>query len=253
MNNLDVRGVPDCFTIISGNTEIADCYYEKENAVPFIIANGKLYLGENGDGHWSVGNEIIGISYSEMYDSEKYDEHEIYDLETKRDKAVTELCRSDKNYIAGRIWINELNEKYSIISFWGSEVKNKSEINTNVINELLNKFGISKDFTIIVVFDETDKGKIVKYTKWNLYIPKMGKNQKNAYELHLMNSKDKHAATEDFRKNRDKKIGRKLTNDKGVEMPVAQYRSMIYSENINRIIRNVLKEYIDKNAKGIIF
>jgi hypothetical protein len=68
-----------------------------------------------------------------------------------------------------------------------------------------------------------------------------------------MNARDKHDATATFRTTRDKKIGQKLTNDKGVEMPVAQYMAMVRSENISRIIKNVLREYIYKDTKRIIF
>ena len=78
----------------------------------------------------------------------------------------------------------------------------------------------------------------------------MNERQKKARELHLMNAHDKHDATKDFRKNRDKKIGQKLTNDKGVEMPVAQYRNMIYGENnkkFGRIIREAINKYLKQN------
>jgi hypothetical protein len=70
-----------------------------------------------------------------------------------------------------------------------------------------------------------------------------------------MNANDKYNATDGFRKTRDRLIGKKLTNDNGVEMPEAQYRSMIYGEGkkVENIIRNVLKEYIYKDRKIIIF
>ena len=46
-----------------------------------------------------------------------------------------------------------------------------------------------------------------------------------------MNAEDKHDATSDFRSNRDRLIGKKLTDKNGVEMPLAKYHSMIRSES----------------------
>ena len=46
-----------------------------------------------------------------------------------------------------------------------------------------------------------------------------------------MNAEDKHDATSDFRSNRDRLIGQKLTDKNGVEMPLAKYYSMIRSES----------------------
>jgi len=261
MEELYAKGWPDTFDVFSGNTKIGVCYYEDESALPFIISNGKIYYGKNGDGHWSIGYDLIGTSQEEIDDLDSFTE--IERIEKKRDDAVWEL-RKDKNYISGRIWSPmytykniKLPFELSVISFWGFDGKTDKKIDGSLIRQIIDYVGADENNVLVVKFndnhDSNGYGKIYNYTDWDFYVPKMSDSQKDVYAVHLMKSKDKHDATADFRTNRDRKIGQKLTNDKGVEMPIAQYRNMIYSENINRIIKNVLKEYIDKNVKRIIF
>lgn len=236
IKGLHAEGVPDYFDIYSGETWIGGCDYNSDDALPFVTSNGKLYVGGSGLGHYSC-------NYS-LKDSDNGD------------------------YAFGRLWfcINQYSQDdydderehevkppfpYSVLSFWNEDEEHT--IDTKLVDELLAKYGIDKNKVLVASFEEDDCGKIYPYTEWNFRITKANERQKDVRAMHLMNAHDKHDATTNFRANRDRKIGQKLTNDKGQEMPVAQYRSMIYSENINRIIRNVLREYIDKNAKGIIF
>jgi hypothetical protein len=111
--------------------------------------------------------------------------------------------------------------------------------------------------TYIAIVDNQDNsvGKLVKYDGGDIQLSTMSDKQREYYAIHLMNAHDKYDATTKFRKNRDRLIGKKLTNDNGIEMPVAQYKHMIYGEGkkVENIIRNVLKEYIYKDRKIIIF
>ena len=177
-----------------------------------------------------------------------------------RDDAANKV-RNGKNALPGRIWTHmripkniKLPFEFAVMSFWGYTEDVNEKVDRNLVRQIIDHVGVDENNLFITKYDDrSDKGKLVKYTDWDFYVPKMSDAQKKAYAIHLMKSKDKHDATADFRTTRDRKIGQKLTNDKGVEMPLAQYRSMIYGENINRIVRNVLKEYIYKNTKRIIF
>lgn len=225
IKDLYAEGDPDSFSIMSGDTEIGECYYGSNDALPFVIANGRLYVGENGLAH----------------DSCKHPRDE------------------KRIYVYGRIWSSiDIEDGFSfpyyVLAFWNNNYE--GTINSKLVDEFLSEQDIDKKEVLVVLWEDIEGEEtdcIMPYTEWNFKLARANERQKKARVLHLMNAHDKHNATADFRTTRDRRIGQKLTNDKGVEMPVAQYRSMIYSENINRIIRNVLREYIDKNAKGIIF
>lgn len=234
INDLYIIGLADNFDIYSGNTLIGCCNMDDEAALPFYLSDGKVYYGKNGDEHRSIGYDIIGISPEYIFSLDN--EWEIEKYEKMRDAAADKV-RACKNALPGRIWThirtsNNAQFNFSVMSFWGynSEVNNK--VDRNLIKQIIDHVGVDENNLFITKFDDKrDQGTLVKYTEWNAYVPKMSDTQKKAYAIHLMKSKDKHNATSDFRTNRDRNIGKKLTNDKGQEMPVAQYRNIIYGEN----------------------
>ena len=76
----------------------------------------------------------------------------------------------------------------------------------------------------------------------------------------MLDSNEKHKLTKDFRNTRDSRIGKKLTDNQGNEMPVAKYRSMIYQESVKRMniliteeqYRRLIREYVDMSEVGQI-
>ena len=238
MDKLFAKGDPDDFVLIRGNETLGYCHWNCDGAFPFIIANRKLYIGQESDGHWSIGNQLIGKGDDEIHNSDKYGDG----LENARDEALRKLYRAPDS-AAGRIWRepksmygqpNSEQIKTPVISFWCDE-NGLKKVDLSVMDELLGKLGIGKDNVLVVTFDDNGHGEVSEYGNWNPEIKQMGEKQKEIYALHLMNAKNKHNATSDFRATRDRKIGQKLTNDKGVEMPMAQYRSMLYQENKKKI------------------
>ena len=227
INRLYADGDPDYFDIMDKGSFVGSCDYDSENAVPFIIANGELHVGDYGMGH-----DEMGCNYE------------------------TDEFSKSSDFAPGRLWL-KINQRkksadfpYSIISFWwGSE---EHIVDSHLVDELLAKFHLDGELVLVASFEEKDYGKVYPYKEWSFKVSKANDSQKEVLAAHLMNAKNKHNATSDFRATRDRNIGKKLTNDKGVEMPVAQYMAMIRSENIKRIIRNVIKEYIHKGNKKMI-
>lgn len=224
IKDLHAEGDVDGFTINSGDTLIAECDIYSIDALPFVIGNGKVYVGEYGDAHPSC-------NYPD--DIRKYED-----------------CAF------GRLWFKIELERgfsfpYHILAFWPEN--NERIIDTKLVEKFFSDYGVDKNKVLVVLWEDIEGEEtdcIMPYTEWNFKLARANERQKKARELHLMNAHDKHNATSDFRNTRDRKIGQKLTNDKGVEMPVAQYRSMIYGENKNRlgrIIREVINQYLRKN------
>lgn len=241
IKGLYVNGEPDDFEIFSAGTFVGSCTFWSNHAIPFVIANNKLYIGSRGKAHGSCNHqsETIGggdIEYGRLW----------LKVETNPDPEYMDY----KGYSEGEINAG-IGIPYSILSFWNGDTPNVIDI--NLVNELFEKYEVDKNKVLVVSFEKDDYGKIYPYIEWNHNTPEASEKQKEARAIHLMNVKNKHNATSDFRATRDRKIGQKLTNDKGVEMSVAQYMAMVHSENINRIVKNVLKEYIDKNTERIIF
>lgn len=256
INDLYIMGQPDYFEIYSGDTIIGYCDMDDEYALPFYLSDEKVYYGKNGDEHRSIGYDIIGVSPEYIFSLD--DGREIERLEKMRDDAANKV-RNGKNALPGRIWTHvrisksvKLPFDISIISFWSYNSNINEKADRNLIRQIINDVGVDENNLFIAKFDDDNYGQgvLVKYANWDLYIPKMSDAQKNAYAIHLMNAKDKRNALTNFLRNRDRLIGKKLTNDKGVEMPVAQYRNMIYGENIkkqDRIIKEVINDYLKKN------
>ena len=226
---LYAKGEIDSFELFNGeNSEYYD--YMDDSAVPFVICNGEIYEGEGELNHLDI---FIGLAGTDNWDDVSYlrKEMEAFD-----------------DFELGRLWVEP---ELSVLSFWGYCDK----VDKQLTNIILDEYAVNHNNTVVVSFNWENETVAIPYNEWDGSLTKMDDNVKAKYAIHLMNAKDKNNATGDFRKTRDRLIGKKLTNDKGVEMPVAQYRSMVYAEGkkIENIIRNVLKEYIYKDRKIIIF
>lgn len=225
IKDLHVEGEPDMFAIYSGDTLIAECDIDSYYAVPFVLCDGKIYVGDRGGAHPSCNypNDI----------------------------------RESENYAFGRIWLeledveNGFYFPYSILVFWCESEEHI--IDTKLVDKFLTDYGVDKNKVLVPLWEDIEGEEtdcIMPYTEWNFKLARANERQKKARELHLMNAHDKYNATADFRTTRDRRIGQKLTNDKGVEMPVAQYRNMIYGENnkrFGRIIKEVINQYLKQN------
>jgi len=257
MEELYIKGQPDSFEIYSGNTLIGYCDDYDEAALPFYLSDGKVYYGKNGDEHRSIGYDIIGVSPEYIFRLNDSDEIEKY--ERMRDAAANKV-RWGKNALPGRIWtrINAIKKiklpfNFSVMSFWGSNNEINEKIDSNLIRQIIDYVGVNENNLFITKYDDGkyDEGKLVRYVDWDFYIPKMSDAQKDIYAIHLMKSQDKRDATADFRNTRDRLIGKKLTNSKGVEMPLAQYKSMLSVESKKRqdsIIKEVINQYLKQKT-----
>ena len=217
-----VDGEADDFVISNGNICVGVCHYKCQDAIPFIICNGKIYEGKPGFGHRSC---------NAPKNAEEYDD-----------------------FIAGRLWIvvpsqsqgdgdfdeyypdnyydqsdEGTNFPYSVLSFWNDE--NEHIIDCDIIDKLLDDYGIDSSDVLVASFNDSDYGSMYSYDEWSFEVEEANERQKEARAIHLMNAEDKHDATSDFRSNRDRLIGKKLTDKNGVEMPLAKYYSMIRSES----------------------
>ena len=212
-------GLPDLMTLWHGDNAVAEYRYCDSTAHPFVIYQGKLYVGDNQETHEQVKGRIQGFEW----DSESID---------------------------GRIWVkaksNEFN--YAVVSFWGVNIS----INAKpYIYELADKLNVNPS-KIVVVYEADsdlsgDMSEPVLLSDWNGNVHSLSQEEGEQRNIHMMNAKEKHDNTSNFRKSRDSKIGKKLTNDKGVEMPMAQYHNMIYQESKNIVIsesqyRRIFKE-----------
>ena len=213
---LYARGEPDSFGLYNGKQFISDYDYMDEAAIPFIICNGRLEDGEPGLTHYDI--------YLQMVDDGEYDDEN--DLYRAADDLRNELEMID-DYELGRLWLG-YEDIPNMLSFWG----NGNSVDKRLIDEFLSSHDVDRNNTFVVCIENTNEETPVKpYNEWRGELTIMNDSMKNIYAIHLMNAKNKHNATGDFRKTRDAKIARKLTNDKGEEMPLAKYRSMIYSES----------------------
>lgn len=71
-------------------------------------------------------------------------------------------------------------------------------------------------------------------------------------EVHLMNSQDKHKALSPYLKDRAKRQGRKLQMSNGEEMTQAEYNSYLHQENVKRMVKGVIMEYLILKTKLVI-
>lgn len=182
---------------------ICNYYFTDPQAYPFIISNNELFIGNKEETH-----DHIKRRYNFGY----------------------EKCRDS---IEGRIWVsakcNEFN--YAVISFWGC--KNDYNVKPQV-GDVIKKLRVNPAKVVIVAESDWDGEEITKpilFSEWNGRIHQTNEEEQKAKELHMMSAKEKHDNTGNFRRLRDKKIGQKLTNDKGEEMPMAKYHNLIYQES----------------------
>ena len=270
INDLFVSGFEDDFTIFYKNSygkniEIGSCTYNEEGAFPFILSNemGGFYVGKEGCAHSTIKCKNVGISASEfdrmLNDALETNDYEKLERVRNLWKEAQNSSNSLNQGISGRVYkgisdnYSDTPFDYTLISFWGDLSGKDRYVNKSVMNKLLSYFNIPQDKVLIVQIGSNYTGRLIPLKEWNNIVPGANKKQKEAYMMHLMKAQDKHDATAAFRLARDKKIGQKLTNSKGEEMPLAQYRSMIYQESKkrNNIIKNVIKEYRIKKMNGI--
>jgi hypothetical protein len=94
------------------------------------------------------------------------------------------------------------------------------------------------------------------YRGGDITLSEMTPGQKEQYTLHLMNAHDKYNATAGYRAIRDNAIysprERAAAKAFGSDT-MAAYHNAVRSENISNIVKSVLKEYIYKDRKFIIF
>lgn len=147
----------------------------------------------------------------------------------------------------GRLMIDYNNNNLSFVAFWEEPSEEEKEIIGRYIG---NPY-------VVVCWDEKDAKafyldcnfKVFTYKEWlesGEYYTEIKKDD-NAFQLHLMNAKDKWNNTSTFRDVRDRKNADKLG-----DMTMAQYHSLIYQESRNRI-RKIIREEIEKllyNDKG---
>ena len=195
---MKIIGTPDYFEIRLDDETIQYNFHDYI-AYPFLIYENRVYIGGSGDTH-------------------RY-------LLSKCD------IDSTKDYVSGRIWTSGKSEKFNhpIVTFWGS----KSDNVKGYVRDISNKLNVNpEDIMVIVGFFNKDP-KNVPFSEWDGYLKPMSDEEKQAKNLHLMNSKDKLQKTSEFRNARDKKMGKKLTKANGEEMPLAKYHSLIYQESEN--------------------
>ena len=217
-----VDGAPDYFDIYKGDEVVGCCEYTDEDAVPFVICNGKMYIGKFGYGHPSC---------NEPDNAEEYDDF----IEGRLWIKVPSSCNGDGDfdeYYPDNPYEQNDDETYfpySLLTFWSGD--EEKLVNKELIEKLLSKYGIDKSEVLVASFSKGDYSSVYSYDEWSFEVEKANERQKKARAIHLMNAGDKHDATSDFRSNRDRLIGKKLTDKNGVEMPLAKYYSMIRSES----------------------
>lgn len=201
-DSVEICGFPDDAELYINNEKVAEYKYSDSKAFPFIIFNNQLYIGEHGSTHSQLlyANKVI----------------------------------DDESGIYGRIWVgakvNEFN--HALVLFWGNINENEEKTNCkDKIYELTRKLKVNPDKVVIGVEFKYRIFKLVPLNGWNGTVHEMSDNEKEALNIHLMNSDEKMKQTKGFRDLRDKKIGKKLTNDKGDEIPMAKYHNLIYQEN----------------------
>ena len=219
-NNVYLSGVCDNMNLIINGETVASYFFTDSTAYPFIIYEGKLYIGDCGETH-----SQLAVSCP---------------VEIK-----------DVNAGAyGRIWvkakINEFN--YAIVAFWGSDCP--LENYKPYVYDVANKLKVNPN-KIMVAVDYWCEIKMTPLSEWDGYIHKSTESEKEQRNLHMMNAGEKHNNTGDFRKTRDKKLGNKLTNDNGEEMPMAQYHNMIYQESKNILVTEEQYNRLFKTRKEI--
>lgn len=219
-SNVRLVGMCDYMNLYVNNKKVASYNYEDSTAYPFIIYKNQLYIGDKGKAHNSMMRQIPHF-------------------------------RNYEDAILGRIWVsaksNEFN--YALVAFWGTN-------NTTVdckpyVLEVAKSLKVNPNKIVVIVGYEGEMN-IQTMQEWNGYAHEATEEEQQAQNLHMMNAKDKYDNTSDFRQTRDRKIGEKLSNDKGQEMPFAQYHNLIYQEGKKNKGIFVTEEQYKKLIENII-
>lgn len=221
-DGVEFVGYPDNMDLIMGGRRVANYMYSDSKAYPFVIQDGKVYIGKNKETHEQV-RARNGLSF---------------DMATSID---------------GRIWTSAKYNlfNYAVVCFWGTQ--NSENVNPYVY-EVAKKLKVDPNKIIIIYGDIDNISKAIKFSYWDGRVHSLSKEEEEQKNIHMMGAQDKHDNTGDFRKSRDSKIGKKLTNDKGVEMPMAQYHNMIYQESKNVFIsESQYKRLFKEGASSILY
>ena len=242
-----IEGRADMFEIYKNGEKISRCMYWDEGAYPFIMTDKDVYIGRESNTHSDVIVSLIGMTETELMErmdnavkSDNYEEMEnVRSLWEKASKLI-----EDGKHVNGRIFTkpnSKIPFNFSIISFWGGD--KAKEMDDKLIKKLLSKFNVSENNLLIAVFNNGNEGELIPYAEWSGSVSKMDDRQKQMYAIHLMNSRDKRKATDGWMRIVNRKIGKKLTNSKGEEMPMAKYRSL-FPENKQYKINKQMKKHI---------
>ena len=113
--------------------------------------------------------------------------------------------------------------------------KSLSSDQLNAIKQVLDHFQVEYDNSYVVIGE-----RIFPFLRlWNgdetIQITQADIDAMNdAKAKHNLPPQQKWQSTENFRQNRDKQLGKKLTMSNGKEIPMAQYHNMIYQEGKNK-------------------
>ena len=253
-----IGGRADMFDVYDNSYQkVASCSFWDDGAYPFIIVNDNAYIGNERSTHSSVVVSNEGLSEEEfdkmMDDAMKNDDYdEMQRLNDIWEKSMNSMD-VDK-HVAGRIFLTPKTNystsfRYQVISFWGDANKDRV-ISKVAVEKIIKNFNVSENNLLVAVFTSGADGELVPYNEWKGSLSAMDDVQKQGRAIHLMNSRDKRNATDDFRRVRDRKIGRKLTNDKGEEMPMAKYRSL-FPENKQYKINKQMGQHIKLNENDL--
>ena len=214
-DDFKLYGYCDSLTLYKGGDVLARYDYKDSTAYPFIIYEGKILIGDCGETHGELYGKSVHKKWTDEFDQ-------------------------DSRYAMGRIWVkakrNEFN--YAVVAFWGRGVSDDTDYKPYVY-EIARKLKVNPGKIVISVssVDEPSTG-YVPLSQWNGLVRVETDNERENRQLHMMGAREKHDNTGDFRNTRNKKIGQKLTNSKGEEMPMAQYHSMIYQEDKKQDSKN---------------
>lgn len=235
INDFHVTGNPDFFYVYSGDTYIGYCSKRSYDNFAFAIWDGKPHISKKGSvSHVSFINDYENLRKRDDWSSGRYWES---------------INRYDRRYneFGGGYLNKNVPFDYSFLSFWWGK-DGDLHLDKKIVDKLVKKLSKGNvDNVLVASFNDDDYGKVYKYSNWIGRVSGANEKQQEIYNMHVMDASRKHDLTSNFRDYRDREIGKRLTNGKGVEMPVAQYRSMIYSESekrYDRIISEVINRYL---------
>ena len=244
-----VFGIWDGVFLMGNYNDDTDWMMHDEFIIYYIYYNGwdKLDIVPSRDvdeGCWDY--DVASNTQVEYSDDSYYDEDG--DVLPEYQMTYGELIDNIGDPEArGRLMIDYNNNNLSFVAFWSEPSKQEKRIVAKNIGNpyvvVFNSEEEAKEFYL------KEHNKVFTYKEWlesGKYIPRIKKDE-NAFQLHLMNAKDKWNNTSTFRDVRDRKNADKLG-----DMTMAQYHSLVYQESRNRI-KKIIREEIEKllyNDKG---